>query len=108
MSRENITTLWGRVPGPVRKSIIATIGGTLVALGIALVVLPGPFTLPLLAAGFAVLGTEFAWANRALQRAKAGLDASSRAARRAGSGALRAVRRTPRPGPAVEGSPAVD
>ena len=69
--------LWQRVPASLRKTIVFTIGGTLVLLGIALVVLPGPFTVPLLIAGFAVLGTEFAWASRALERAKQGIDLNS-------------------------------
>ena len=82
-----------RVPGPVRKAIVATIGGTLVVLGIALVVLPGPFTLPLLIAGFALLGTEFAWASRALERARSGMDKSAEVARRAGSKVAGSARR---------------
>lgn len=93
MGVSDLPRWWRRVPSPVRKSIVATIGGTLVALGFALVVLPGPFTVPLLVAGFAVLGTEFAWATRALQRARAGLDASGRVVRAAGSSAVNTVRR---------------
>jgi len=54
----------------LRKTIVAVIGGTVVVLGLALIVLPGPFTLPLLLLGFAILGSEFAWAARALQEVK--------------------------------------
>lgn len=80
-----LAKLWWRVPAALRKTIVITVGATLVLLGLALVVLPGPFTIPLLVAGFAVLGTEFAWAARALERSKQGLDASTRLAKRAGS-----------------------
>ncbi len=60
---------WRRTPAPLRQSIVATIGATLVLLGVALVVLPGPFTLPLLILGFAVLG-DGAWAARSLERTR--------------------------------------
>jgi hypothetical protein len=55
---------------PLRKLIIALIGGTVVAIGIALIVLPGPafIVIPI---GLAILATEFARAGRALARAKA-------------------------------------
>lgn len=54
----------------VRKLVIAIIGGTVVVIGVALIVLPGPafIVIPI---GFAILATEFAWARRALNRAKA-------------------------------------
>jgi hypothetical protein len=74
---------WAATPVVVRRTIVAFIGGTLVLLGIALVVLPGPFTLPLLIAGFAVLATEFAWAHRALETGRARAKrAAARVARR--------------------------
>ena len=45
------------------------IGGTIVLIGIALIVLPGPafIVIPL---GLLVLGSEFAWARRLLRRGK--------------------------------------
>jgi len=54
----------------VRKLVIAIIGGTVILIGVALIVLPGPafIVIPI---GFAILATEFAWARRALNRAKA-------------------------------------
>jgi len=66
--------LWRRAPKRLREGIVLLLGGTIVLLGLALVVLPGPFTLPLLLLGFAILGTEFAWAARALQKVKAGME----------------------------------
>jgi uncharacterized protein (TIGR02611 family) len=53
----------------VRRVVIAVIGGTIVLLGVAMLVLPGPGLLTI-AAGLAVLGVEFAFARRWLQRAK--------------------------------------
>jgi hypothetical protein len=37
---------------------------------LVLIVLPGPFTMPLVIAGLFVLAVEFAWAERFLARAK--------------------------------------
>ena len=53
-----------------RRAAITLAGGTLLAVGLLLLVLPGPGT-PVLLAGLAVLATEFAWAERALGRATA-------------------------------------
>jgi len=80
---EALGRLWQRAPRRLRQTIVLLLGATVVLLGLALIVLPGPFTLPLLILGFAILGTEFAWAARALERTKAGMAAGSRAARRA-------------------------
>ena len=54
----------------LRKLVIAIIGGTILLIGVALIVLPGPafIVIPI---GLAILATEFAWARRALARAKA-------------------------------------
>ena len=54
----------------LRKLIVAIIGGTVLLIGIALIVLPGPafIVIPL---GLVILGTEFAWARSAINRAKA-------------------------------------
>ena len=54
-----------------RKLVIATIGGSIVALGVAMLVLPGPaiIVIPL---GLAVLAVEFAWARRWLERLRDG------------------------------------
>jgi hypothetical protein len=62
---------------------VLLLGVTIVLLGLALIVLPGPFTLPLLLLGFAILGTEFAWAASALEKTKAGMAAGTRMAKRA-------------------------
>lgn len=63
--------LWARAPKKVRQLLVLMVGSTLVLLGVLLVVLPGPFTLPLVLAGLAVLSTEFVWAARVLERSRA-------------------------------------
>jgi len=57
------------VPPLVRRVIIGVIGGTILLLGIAMIVLPGPavVVIPL---GLAVLATEFIWARRWLRKAR--------------------------------------
>lgn len=58
------------VAAPLRKLIIALIGGTVLLIGIALIVLPGPafIVIPI---GLAILATEFTWARRAVVKARA-------------------------------------
>jgi uncharacterized protein (TIGR02611 family) len=53
----------------LRKLIIAVIGGTVLLIGIALIVLPGPAFI-VIPVGLAILATEFAWARRALKRTR--------------------------------------
>ena len=81
--------VWARAPHRLRQTIVGMLGATIVLLGLALIVLPGPFTLPLLVLGFAILGTEFAWAARALERVKDGMERGAQAAK----SAVRRVRR---------------
>ncbi len=52
-----------------RKMITAVVGCTVLAIGLALLVLPGPAFI-VLVAGLAILSTEFAWARRLLRKAK--------------------------------------
>jgi drug/metabolite transporter (DMT)-like permease len=54
----------------LRQVIAFSIGSFLVLAGLVLIVLPGPFTMPLVIAGLFVLAVEFAWAERFLARAK--------------------------------------
>jgi hypothetical protein len=53
----------------VRRVIIAVIGGTVLLIGFALVVLPGP-AFVVVPAGLAILATEFEWARRWLQKSR--------------------------------------
>ncbi len=52
-----------------RRIAVSVLGAALVIAGIAMLVLPGPGIL-VVALGFAVLGTEYAWAAAALERTK--------------------------------------
>ena len=58
------------LPRPVRVVAVSVVGGTVVLTGVAMLVLPGPGVLAILA-GLALLATEFAWARRWLDRAHA-------------------------------------
>lgn len=61
---------WKVLTAPLRKLIVAVIGGTILLIGIALIVLPGPafIVIPI---GLAILATEFAWARRTVVRTRA-------------------------------------
>ncbi len=52
-----------------RRIAVALIGTTVIALGVAMLVLPGP-GLVVIPAGLAILALEFAWARRWLRRVK--------------------------------------
>lgn len=60
---------WDLLPKPLRRIIVGVIGGTIVLIGILLLVLPGPafIVIPL---GLLILGTEFAWARWLVRRGK--------------------------------------
>jgi hypothetical protein len=70
----------------VKRMAAAVLGGALTVGGIALLVLPGPGFV-LVAAGLAVLATQFAWAARPLayakDKARAGMDEVARSRLRA-------------------------
>ncbi len=50
-----------------RRVVVAVIGSTVLLLGLAMIVLPGPATV-MIPAGLAILGLEFVWARRFLRR----------------------------------------
>ena len=52
-----------------RRIAVALVGGTVLAIGVALIVLPGPafMVIPL---GLAILSAEFAWARHWLRKVK--------------------------------------
>ncbi len=64
----------------MRKFFIVLIGGTVLLFGAAMLILPGP-GLPVIAAGVAILATEFIWARRVWRQAKG---AAARARRKFG------------------------
>lgn len=61
---------WKRLPHPIRWVVVATVGGTLVIVGLTGLVLPVIPGIPLMLAGFALLASEFAWAEVLLNRTK--------------------------------------
>jgi len=60
---------WNLLPKILRRILVGVVGGTIVLIGVALLVLPGPafLVIPL---GLLILASEFAWARRLLRRAK--------------------------------------
>ncbi len=56
--------------GGMKKFVVVLLGGILSLAGLALLVLPGPGFV-LIAAGLAVLATQFQWARRPLEYARA-------------------------------------
>ncbi len=61
----------------VKRVVVAILGGTVLVIGFACLVLPGPafIVIPL---GLAILAIEFAWARRWLRSARAILPLSSK------------------------------
>lgn len=51
------------------RLIILVVGGTVLAVGVAMIVLPGP-AFVVIPAGLAILATEFLWARRLLVRVR--------------------------------------
>jgi len=62
-----------------KRILVMVAGGTVLAIGVALVVLPGPAFL-VIPAGLAILAIEFAWARRWLRSARAVLPRRSKEA----------------------------
>jgi hypothetical protein len=53
----------------VRRVIVSVVGATVLLIGIALLVLPGPAVV-VIPVGLAILATEYAWARRWLKKAR--------------------------------------
>ena len=62
-----------------KRSAVTVAGIALLAIGLALMILPGPGLL-LIVAGLAVLATEYTWAHRLLGRARRQAEAAQQAA----------------------------
>jgi uncharacterized protein (TIGR02611 family) len=60
---------YGRMLRIVRRIAVAFVGGTVLAVGVVMVVLPGPAVV-VIPAGLAILATEFPWARRLLHRVR--------------------------------------
>ncbi len=52
-----------------RRVVITVVGGSIVLIGIALIVLPGPAFI-VIPVGLGILGLEFAWARRWMERVR--------------------------------------
>lgn len=61
-----------RTPGGAQllQGLVFVVGLLFILLGIGLVALPGPLTIPPILVGLYIWSTEFAWAERLLDRAK--------------------------------------
>ena len=76
-SARTATTGWRarlrRTPGGalLLKGLVFTAGLAFVVLGLVLIVAPGPLTIPPILLGLWIWSTEFGWADRQLDRAKA-------------------------------------
>jgi hypothetical protein len=57
----------------LRKVVVGIIGGTVVLIGLALVLLPGPASV-VIPLGLLILATEFAWARSLVRRGKLVID----------------------------------
>ena len=69
-SVQKITSWMGLDRSPrLRKLVIGVIGGTIVLVGLVLIVLPGPAII-VIPIGLIVLASEFAWARWILHRGK--------------------------------------
>ena len=80
--RRKISNVWRQLPHPLRWVVVATVGTTLVLLGIVFVFIPGP-GLPLIVLGVAILATEFAWAQVVYIRIKKETDKLTARAKKA-------------------------
>jgi uncharacterized protein (TIGR02611 family) len=66
LHRKGMTFVW------LRRTVVAVVGSTILLVGIAMIALPGPAVL-VIPLGLAILATEFLWARRLLERARATL-----------------------------------
>ena len=62
--RRTITYPWAR------RIVVSVIGGSIVVIGIAMIVLPGP-AIVVIPIGLGILGLEFAWARYWLRKLRA-------------------------------------
>lgn len=80
---KSLAKQWQKLPHPVRWLIAATVGFTLLILGLIFLVLPGP-GIPLILIGLTILGSEFAWAEYLLSKTKVQAQKIGRKLRRNG------------------------
>jgi hypothetical protein len=78
-----------------KRIAVSVVGAAFVVAGLAMLVLPGPGVV-VIALGFAILGTEYAWAAAALDRTKRLASQAGGAARNGVSRAARGAHGTAR------------
>lgn len=79
-----------------RKVVVGVIGFTVLLIGLAMVVLPGPAFI-VVPAGLAILGLEFAWARAWLARVRSMMPSLQTAPARAAASQDPSAPRTPGP-----------
>jgi tellurite resistance protein TerC len=62
-------SLLSNMAGHAKRVIIGVIGFTVLTLGVAMIVLPGPAVI-VIPVGLGILATEFLWARKLLDKAK--------------------------------------
>ena len=67
-----------------RRIAISIVGFTVLAVGVAMIVLPGPAFI-VIPVGLGILGLEFAWARRWLQKVKEKAEAVAKTVTRSGT-----------------------
>ena len=77
-----------------KRIAVTVVGAGVVAAGLAMLVLPGPGIL-VVAVGFAILGSEYAWAASAFEKTKRRAEHAGRVAKGAVKGASGRIRRRP-------------
>lgn len=77
-----------------KRIAVSVVGAGVLAAGLAMLVLPGPGIL-VIAVGFAILGTEYAWAAAAYEKTKRRAESAGRVAKGAVKGASGRIRRKP-------------
>ncbi len=95
MTTNGWASAWRKLPHPLRWIAVASVGASLVVIGVVFLVLPGP-GVPLIIVGLAVLATEFAWAEATLRHLK---KHGGKAADAAKDYARRTIRKKPTPSP---------
>jgi uncharacterized protein (TIGR02611 family) len=61
---DKISRFWNRIPKKIRQTLVLIAGSTVVLTGLVMLVFPGPGWAAIFV-GFAILATEFAFAERA-------------------------------------------
>ena len=87
-----------------KRIAVTLVGAAFVGAGLAMLVLPGPGIL-VVALGFAILGTEYAWAAAALERTKGVAERGGRVVKGAVKSASGRIRKRPPTGGPPNGGP---